>query len=94
MTAETAPDRYATVLDALAHSPVREQAEPQGVPERPGDELSATVRKLASRVPQVARRFGISPATGSDGDAHGGRPADAAIPRATSGAGILAFRVP
>ncbi len=47
LTAETAPDRYATVLDALAYSPVRSVVVPQGVPAEPGDALLTAVRKLA-----------------------------------------------
>jgi hypothetical protein len=61
LTADITADRYATVLDALAYSPVRAQALPQGVPEKPTDELLAVVGKLASRVPQVAERFGVAP---------------------------------
>jgi hypothetical protein len=61
LTTETGSERYALVVDALAFSPVREQATPLGVPEKPSDELVATIRKLSSRVPQVAARFGITP---------------------------------
>lgn len=61
LTAEVSNERYATVLDALAYSPVRAQAQPAGVPEKPSDELLGALQKLASRVPQVAERFGISP---------------------------------
>jgi hypothetical protein len=59
LTADTPPDRYATVLDALAYSPVRQAVAPQGVPPEPGDALVAAVGKLASRLPQVAAAFGI-----------------------------------
>jgi hypothetical protein len=59
LTSDTSPDRYALVLDALAFSPVREQAKPLGIPSNPSDELMAAVRKLASRVPQVAALFGV-----------------------------------
>ncbi|MGZ4710009.1 MAG: hypothetical protein ACXWBN_14840 [Acidimicrobiales bacterium] len=59
LTAGTGPDRFATVLDALAFSPVRQQVVPVGVPAEPGDALLAAVRKLASRVPQIAALFGI-----------------------------------
>ena len=59
LTAETAPDRYATVLDALAYSPVRTVVVPQGVPAEPGDALLTAVRKLASRLPQIATAFGV-----------------------------------
>ena len=59
LTSDTGPDRFATVLDALAFSPVRTQVVPTGIPAEPGDALLAAVRKLASRVPQIAALFGI-----------------------------------
>jgi hypothetical protein len=59
LTAETAPDRFATVLDALAYSPVRGVVVAQGVPAEPGDALLTVVRKFASRLPQIASAFGI-----------------------------------
>ncbi|HEY6532374.1 MAG TPA: hypothetical protein VIY72_08730 [Acidimicrobiales bacterium] len=64
LTPDTGADRYATVLDALAYSPVRGQVTPQGIPAEPSDELLAAVRKLASRVPTIAALFGVeAPAT-------------------------------
>jgi hypothetical protein len=80
LTAETGTERFATVLDALAHSPVRAQVTAQGVPEPPGDDLVAAVRKLASRLPQIAAQFGIeappAPTRGAKGrpKGKGGRP--------------------
>ncbi|CAB4323237.1 MAG: hypothetical protein F2520_05020 [Actinobacteria bacterium] len=59
LTAETAPDRYATVLDALAYAPVRSQVVPQGIPAEPGEALISAVTKLASRIPAIAALFGI-----------------------------------
>lgn len=59
LTADTPSDRYATVLDALAYSPVRNKVTPKGKPAEPSEELIATVTKLASRLPQVASLFGI-----------------------------------
>lgn len=63
LTAETGQDRYATVLEALAFSPVRTQVEPQGIPAEPGAELLAAVTKNASRLPAIAARFGIEATT-------------------------------
>jgi hypothetical protein len=54
--------RWATVVDSVAVSPVRTQVVPEGIPERPGDDLVATIRRLADRVPQIAALFGIEPA--------------------------------
>lgn len=62
LTAETGPDRFATVLDAVALSPVRTQVVPEGIPAKPSDELLVAVRKLAPRLPQVAALFGIETA--------------------------------
>lgn len=59
LTPETGSDRYATVLDALAYSPVRGQVTPEGIPAEPTTELLAAVKKLASRIPTIAGLFGI-----------------------------------
>jgi len=62
LTAETGQDRYATVLDALAYSPVRTQVTPKGVPAEPLAELLAAVKKVAPRLPSIAALFGIEAA--------------------------------
>lgn len=59
LTADTNPERYRTVVDAVAYSPVRQNVKPHGVPEKPTDELRATIERLATRVPQIAAEFGI-----------------------------------
>lgn len=63
-TAALAPDvsqeRWAAVLDALSFSPVRQHVEPVELPASPSDELLAMVRKVASRLPELAARFGVS----------------------------------
>jgi len=59
LTAETGQDRFATVLDALAFSPVRTQVTPLGIPAEPTPELIAAVKKVAARLPQIAALFGI-----------------------------------
>ena len=61
LTADIAPDRWATVLDAVAYSPVRRTVVPAGIPAEPGPELLAAVRKHAGRVPAIAKLFGIEP---------------------------------
>lgn len=61
MTADIAPDRWATLLDAVAYSPVRKAVVPVGAPAEPGEELLAMVRKHAGRVPNAATLFGIEP---------------------------------
>jgi hypothetical protein len=59
LTAETGQDRFATVLDALAFSPVRTQVVPAGIPAEPTTELLAAVKKVAARLPQIAVMFGV-----------------------------------
>jgi hypothetical protein len=64
LTSDTSSERFATVIDALAHSPVRLNVKAQSVPEKPSDDLRAAVERLATRVPQIAAEFGIDvPAT-------------------------------
>ncbi len=61
LTAEVTSDRWATVLDAVAFSPVRAQVVAEGVPAKPTAELLTAVKKLASRTPEIATLFGIEP---------------------------------
>jgi hypothetical protein len=63
LTSDTSSERYSTVIDALAYSPVRQNVKPQGVPEKPSDELRAVVERMATRIPQIAAEFGIDAAT-------------------------------
>ena len=72
--AEVGPDRYATVLDALAYSPVRTQVTPEHIPDPVPAELAQAITKLGSRIPQVAARFGIEPSAPTRGPRGGGRP--------------------
>ena len=53
--------RWSTVVDSVALSPVRTQVIPLGAPEKPSEDLLATLRRLADRVPQIAALFGIEP---------------------------------
>ncbi len=57
MTADTMPERWGTVLDAVAYSPVRQQVTPQALPSKVSPELQATVKKLGKRVPHIAALF-------------------------------------
>lgn len=61
LTAEVTSDRWATVLDAVAFSPVRSQVVAEGIPAKPTAELLTAVKKLASRAPEIAKLFGIEP---------------------------------
>ena len=64
---DTGPQRWGTVLDAVAFSPVRQNVIPAGIPSRPNDELLETVKKLSTRVPTIAGLFGIEPTEVSRG---------------------------
>ena len=61
LTDETGPDRWATVLDALAYSPVRRRVIPQSLPTKLSPELRTTISRLASRLPEIAHIFDIEP---------------------------------
>ncbi len=61
LTADTGQDRWATVIDAVAYSPVRNSVTPQGIPAEPKEELLEAVRRVADRVPAIAALFGIDP---------------------------------
>jgi hypothetical protein len=78
MTSEIAPDRFATLLDAVAYSPARRSVEPAGIPAEPGEELLAAVKKHAGRAPTIAKLFGIEPPPPSP---KGGRKARPERPR-------------
>jgi hypothetical protein len=61
LTAETGQERWATVLDALAFSPIRRRVVPQSLPTKLSPELRATVARLGSRLPEIAHIFAIEP---------------------------------
>jgi hypothetical protein len=58
---DTPPERWATVLDAVASSPVRRTVKPAGLPPEPGDDLLAAAKNAAGRVPGIAELLGIEP---------------------------------
>jgi hypothetical protein len=61
LTAETGQERWATVLDALAFSPVRRRVVPQSLPAKLSPQLRATVARLGTRLPEIAHIFAIEP---------------------------------
>jgi len=61
MTADTGSERYATIVDALALSPVHGHVAPRGKPERVNEELLGTIRQNAHQLPQIAALFGVEP---------------------------------
>ncbi|HMG42176.1 MAG TPA: hypothetical protein VK611_12640 [Acidimicrobiales bacterium] len=61
LTAETGPQRWATVLDALAYSPIRRRVVPDSLPEKLPADLRELIAKLGSRLPEIAHIFAIKP---------------------------------
>ncbi|HYI60755.1 MAG TPA: hypothetical protein VEW93_03005 [Acidimicrobiales bacterium] len=62
LTSDTLTERWATVLDALALSPVHAKVAPASVPEAPSDELKAVVAAAGAHAPLVAQALGVEPA--------------------------------
>jgi hypothetical protein len=61
LTAETGQERWATVLDALAFSPIRRRVVPQSLPTKLSPHLRATVARVGTRLPEIAHIFAIEP---------------------------------
>jgi hypothetical protein len=59
LTPDALPDRWMAVLEAAAFSPVRTHVTPAEKPAQVSDELLATMKRLASLLPQIAVLFGI-----------------------------------
>jgi hypothetical protein len=81
LTADTAADRWGTVLDALSFSPVRLSVVPASKPDAPSEELVATITRMADRVPKVAEAFGIDPGSAPKRRSRGGAGRSGAKPR-------------
>ena len=64
LTSDVTSERWATVVDAVAFSPVRTQVTAEGIPAEPSDDLKKAMQKLAGRVPQLAALFGIEAPAG------------------------------
>lgn len=60
MGPETAPDRWITLLDAVAGSPVRRSVEPVGLPAEPGEALLTAAKQAAGRIPALAKQLGVT----------------------------------
>jgi hypothetical protein len=66
LTEDTGPERWATVLDALAYSPLRRRVIPQSLPAKLNPDLRATIARLASRLPEIAHIFDIESDPGAE----------------------------
>ena len=61
LTSDTGQDRWVTVLDAVALSPVHLRVVPAGLPAEPGDQILDAVKRVSMSVPAIAAAFGIEP---------------------------------
>jgi hypothetical protein len=59
MSPDTAPDRWAALLEAVADSPVRRSVKPAGLPPEPGEALLHLARQTSGKVPALAALLGI-----------------------------------
>ncbi|HEV7887502.1 MAG TPA: hypothetical protein VGO92_08080 [Acidimicrobiales bacterium] len=59
LSPEISPDRWVTVLDAVASSPVRRTVKPAGLPAEPGEALLQAAKQASGRVPALAAMLGI-----------------------------------
>ena len=60
MAADTPPERWAALLEAVAASPVRTTVKPAALPENPGEALLHAARQQAGRIPALTTLLGIS----------------------------------
>ncbi len=65
LASDALPERWSAVLEAAAFSPIRAQVTPVAGPATTNDELTATMTRLASLLPQIAALFGITPVPGA-----------------------------
>ncbi len=59
MAPDTSADRWTTLLEAVADSPVRRMVKPHGLPRDRGDNVLEAARQASGRVPALARLLGI-----------------------------------
>lgn len=60
MSPETTSERWLTLIEAVAASPVRRSVEPVGLPAEPGDELLNAAKAAAGRIPALAKQLGVT----------------------------------
>lgn len=60
LSPDSAPDRWAALLEAVVASPVRTTVKPVGLPEQPGEALLNAARQAAGRIPALAQLLGLA----------------------------------
>jgi hypothetical protein len=81
LTADASAERWATVIEALAFSPMRGQVAVTAAPAQVTDELREVVTRFSSMVPAIAAVFGIDPTPMPRAARPGQRPAKRNEPR-------------
>jgi hypothetical protein len=80
MGPDAPPERWATILAAVAESPVRRSVRPAGLPEEADEETLNAARQVSGRVPALAALLGIEmpppPGPPRDSRPRGPRPPD------------------
>ncbi|MFM8848727.1 MAG: hypothetical protein ACKOHN_11900, partial [Actinomycetota bacterium] len=64
LVSDALADRWVAVLEAAAFTPVRAQITITSTPEAPTAEVTKTVERLATLLPQIASAFGVAAGTG------------------------------
>jgi hypothetical protein len=59
LSTDALPDRWVAVLESVAFSPVRSQVHAAAKPDQVNDDLTATVKRIAPLLPQIAALFGV-----------------------------------
>lgn len=59
LAADVSPDRWAALLDAVTHSPVRTTVRPAGLPTEPNDDVLSAARTAVGKVPALAGLLGM-----------------------------------
>ena len=81
LSAETSPELWAALLEAVAESPIRRSVAPSGLPAEAPPELKRTAHQLSGSIPALAKMLGVTippppaPLPGRRRGEGGGRPA-------------------
>ncbi|MEY2471747.1 MAG: hypothetical protein QOK28_1076 [Actinomycetota bacterium] len=79
LNADTMPDRWGVLAEAVAMSSVRRNVVPASAPKEVTDALKATVTKIATRVPAIATCLGIDVPAPAKPEGRGPRPPRKAV---------------
>jgi hypothetical protein len=60
LSSDTAPDLWASMLEAVAESPIRRSVVPQGLPENAPPELKRAAHQMSGTIPALAKLLGVT----------------------------------